>query len=229
MAVPSSSYTPIDVVEVASGRPVTVWNQDPATRGRFDTVWGNYSELDRTFHGVDFSASKRMSNRWMLMGSVSLGKTDTDIQGTADLNNPNFAPFRRGVGAQMMPFFFKVAGTYDAPYGISIGVNGNYTSGLPETTTVLVNANTVRLTQVTQRLVVDPRGTVRLPDVKMIDINLRKRFTFGDVRIEPRLDIFNLFNSSAVTLHVEQLGPSYHNSTELLGGRLIKLGFNFNF
>ncbi len=34
------------VVERNSGREVTVYNQDPATRGKFDVLWDNFSELD---------------------------------------------------------------------------------------------------------------------------------------------------------------------------------------
>src|SRR5207249_4466816 len=37
--VPPSSYTPVIVTEVTSGRQVTVFNQDPLTRGRFDVLF----------------------------------------------------------------------------------------------------------------------------------------------------------------------------------------------
>ena len=46
MAVPTEGYTPMVVREVSSGQEVTVYNQDPATRGRFDTLWNNFDELD---------------------------------------------------------------------------------------------------------------------------------------------------------------------------------------
>ena len=41
LAVPMSGYTPIAVTEVTSGRVVTVYNQDPATKGKFNTLWSN--------------------------------------------------------------------------------------------------------------------------------------------------------------------------------------------
>ena len=53
LAVPTSGYIPLNVTEVTSGRQVTVYNQDPATRGRFDVLWNNAPELDRDFNGVD--------------------------------------------------------------------------------------------------------------------------------------------------------------------------------
>ena len=60
LAVPTSGYTPITVTEKSSGETVTVFNQDPATRGKFDTVYGNEPAQDRTFHGVDLDLQKRM-------------------------------------------------------------------------------------------------------------------------------------------------------------------------
>ncbi len=58
LAVPFESYAPLQVTEVTSGRAVTVYNQAPALRGRFDVLWDNASELDRNFNGVDVSAQQ---------------------------------------------------------------------------------------------------------------------------------------------------------------------------
>lgn len=225
VAVPRESYIPLQVTEVVSGRQVTVYNQAPATRGRFDVVWANHSELDQNYHGVELAVQKRMRDRWMMMGSVNYGKTVGDIFDGADLNNPNFM-FRRGEGQFDVPVFAKLSGIYELPYGFSLGASAQYYSGWPETTTVRVSRDTVTLTQVNQTLVIQPRGTVRRPDVTTLDLNLRKTFTRGGLRVEPRIDIFNLFNASAVQLRIEQLGPAYGQATDLLGARLIKLGFN---
>lgn len=223
LLVPTSGYVPLTVTEVSSGRQLTVYNQDPATRGQFDVEWDNFSALDQNYHGLEISAQKRMRDRWMLMGSFNYGKTEGDIHDGADLNNPNFL-FRRGEGQYDVPLFTKLNGVYEWPYGFMTGVSAQYYQGWPETTTVRVSADTVRLTQVNQTLVVQPRGTVRRPNVTTVDFNLGKRLTRGALRVEPRLEIFNLFNASAVQLRIEQLGPTYGQATDLLGARLIKLG-----
>ena len=225
LAVPRESYTPLQVTEVTSGRQVTVYNQDPATRSRFDVVYDNDAVLDTSFHGVDLTAEKRMSNRWMLMGSLSLGKNDTDIYNGSDLNNPNLT-FRRGPAAQHVPYFLKVAGAFELPYRLSLGINGQRFAGWPDTNTVRVSSNTVRLTQVNQNIVIEPRGTTDLPAVTTIDLNVRKVLTRGGLRFEPRMDIFNLFNASAITQRITQLGPAYGNAIEILGARLVKFGMN---
>jgi hypothetical protein len=48
------------------------------------------------------------------------------------------------------------------------------------------------------------------------------------MRLEPRLDIYNILNAATVNDRIQQLGPSYHNVIDLLGARMIKLGANFN-
>jgi hypothetical protein len=229
LAVPTSGYIPMSVLEVSSGRQVTVYNQDPATRGAFDVLWDNAPELDQTYHGVDITLTKRMSDGWMAMGSVVFGKNRGDIFGEgADLNNPNYA-YRYGIGsATDVPIFVKFSGSYDMPWGIVGAGTAQWYRGWPETTTVRVSSNSARLTQVNQDVVIEPRGSVRMDDVTLIDLNFRKRFRYGTMTVEPRLDVYNLLNAGTVTDRIQQLGPSYHNVVALLGSRMLKLGANFS-
>jgi len=229
LAVPTEGYIPLNVTDVVSGRAVTVHNQDPATRGLFDVVWLNSPELDQTYHGMDVTLTKRMSDGWMAMGSVVFGKNRGNIYAAAsDLNNPNFT-FRRGIASDTeVPVFVKFSGAYELPLGITAAGTAQWYKGWPETTTVRVSGSTVRLTQVNQDIVIEPRGTIRMDDVTLVDLNFRKRFRSGTTTWEPRLDIHNLLNASTVTDQIQQLGPSYHNVIALLGSRMIKLGANFS-
>ena len=80
-----------------------------------------------------------------------------------------------------------------------------------------------------QSIVVEPSGTTRLPNVTSIDLNIRKTIGRGTWRLEPRMDIFNLFNAAAVTQRITQFGPAYGNAVEIIGGRLLKFGANVSF
>ena len=53
-----------------------------ARRGKFDVLYGNYPEMDTDFNGVDITLNKRLSHRWMMMGSASFGKSMGDIRNT---------------------------------------------------------------------------------------------------------------------------------------------------
>ncbi len=238
VAVPRESYIPLQVTEALTGRQVTVYNQDPATLGKFDVVWSNRPEFDESFHGVDLTVGKRMSNRWMLMGTLSFAKSESNIHyayaranvARLNLNDPNLA-FPRGPYSLEVPVSFKMSGVYVLPYGFSVGANGEYYQGWPETTTVLVTRATVPLTQVNQSVVVEPAGTRRRPSVTMVNLNLGKtlRLKRDGATVEPRIDIFNLFNAAAITDRVTQLGPAYGNALEILAARLVKFGVNVSF
>jgi hypothetical protein len=236
-AVPTSGYIPLTVTEVVSGRQVTVYNQDPATRGKFDVVFDNDPTMNNDFHGVDINFRKRMSNRWMLMGGFAYGKTegDTYYSNLADLNNPNFK-FRHGVLDTDVPFTVKLSGVYEAPLGLRVSGSYEHYTGYPESTTVQVTSATVALTQVTQVLRVDPQGTVRLPSNDVVNMRVSKVLQFGRTRITPALDIFNVTNSNVIQAWAQQLGPTYHRITGLnVGGggilrpRMFRFGLNVSF
>jgi Carboxypeptidase regulatory-like domain/TonB dependent receptor-like, beta-barrel len=228
-AVPTSSYIPLTVTEVTTGKTVSLYNQDPNTRGRFDTVFFNTAEMNKTFHGFDIHAQKRMSNHWMLMSSLAYGH-DIGSSG-GDLNNPNNAQYRIGVATAFdVPWFFKLAGTYEMPWGINASGSYQFYTGWPETTVVRVASDTVRLTQTNQNVIIEPRGTVRMDKIQLADVSFKKSFTMrgSGMRLEPRLDIYNILNAATVNDRIQQLGPSYHNVIDLLGARMIKLGANVN-
>ena len=229
VAVPRESYIPLQVVEATSARPVTVYNQDPALRGRFDVVWDNFSQLDSRYNGVDVTLNKRFDQRWMLITGISFGRNEGDIFGTSDLNNPNFQ-FRQGIVGNQVPVSLKVSGSYQAPYGILASAVVQHYTGFPETTTVSVSASTVALTQVTQSIVVEPRGTTRLPDVNLVDVNIKKNIELGHhVSAQPVLEIFNLLNSNAIQARTAVLGPAYGRASNIVLGRIVKFGVNVKF
>jgi hypothetical protein len=233
LAVPASTYIPLQVTEVNSGQQVTVYNQNPALAGKFDVLFSNSPLLNSNFNGVDLGLSKRMSHGWSMLASVSLSHNEGDVYGGAtaaagDLNNPNLG-FRRGPGAMDVPVFAKLSGVYQLPKGFSVGMSGQYFKGWPDKTTVLVQPNTVKLTQGTQTVTVEPVGTTTLPSVNLWDFNLRKSFKSGRFTFDPRVDMYNAFNAAAATQWITQLGTTFHRPIAITGGRLIKVGFNMTF
>ena len=228
LAVPTSSYIPLKVTEVNSGREVVVYNQAPALRGQFDVLWDNFAEEDTTYNGGDVTLNKRMSNHWSFTGGISVGKTVGDTQAPNDLNNPNNT-FREGLVGIDTPFSLRLSGVYELPYRIFVSVTGQNYTGAPESTTISIGNNTVALTQGTQSIVVEPRGTTRLPAVTSVDLSLRKALRFGGKTIEPRLDIYNLTNVATILTRTTQLGPTYGVASSIQRGRLIKAGFSVEF
>jgi len=92
-------------------------------------------------------------------------------------------------------------------------------------------------------------STQLTPRTNQVDFGVAKRLKFGRVRFDPRLDMFNVFNSHAYYSVVSSVfsptvGPSgtlapavpanaagtnytaYHQPARFLQGRIFKLGFN---
>ncbi len=115
VAVPMDTYIPLNVVEVTSGQAVTVYNQNPALRGRVDNLWDNDPEMDSTYNGGDITVNKRLSNNWMMTGGLSVGK-NVGYVGVADLNNPNSKQYSRGIQGDDVPVSFRMSGLYELPW-----------------------------------------------------------------------------------------------------------------
>ena len=145
-----------------------------------------------------------------------------------DLNNPNNT-FRRGLVGNDVPWSYRLSGVYDLPYHVSVSGTAQYYQGFPDTTSVSVGNNTVALTQGTQVLTVEPRGTTRLPPVTSLDVSVRRSWKLGGRSFEPRIDLYNLTNGAAILGRITQLGPTYLRVSSIQRGRLIKLGMNVEF
>src|SRR5206468_9395369 len=63
VAVSLESYIPLQVTEANSGRAVTVYNQARARRGRTDTRWGSFAELDTNVSGTDITVRTGVRER----------------------------------------------------------------------------------------------------------------------------------------------------------------------
>ena len=228
--VPPSAYTPMTVTEVSSGETVVVYNQSAATRGQFNNVWSNQPELDVDYHGVDLSLNKRMSNGWSMMGGASFGQARGTVI-TGDLNNPNSPDYRVGAFGNDVPWSYRLSGVFDLPWRIASSFTSSYYAGFPELTTVLVNSRTVVLTQSSQSVIVAERGSTRFPNVFQLDVSLRRPITQrnSSIRVEPRIDFYNLTNEASVQRRVTTLGPAYTRPSDVQRGRLIKFGMSVEF
>jgi hypothetical protein len=228
MAVPASSYTPLTVTERNSGRTVSVFNQDAALRGKLDTVWDNDSEMDSTYNGGDITVNKRLSDGWMLTGGISMGR-NIGYVGNSDLNNPNSKEFSRGIEGNDVPYSLRLSGLYELPWGVSVSGSFQHQKGFPELTTVSIGNNTVGLTQGTQSIMIEPRGTTRYPSLNQLDVSFRKAIRSAGAVFQPRIDFYNLTNAATIRTWVTQLGPTYHRPSAIQRGLLIKAGMHVDF
>jgi len=54
-------------------------------------------------------------------------------------------------------------------------------------------------------------------------------FRAGRTRVEPTVDVYNVFNNNAVTNAVTTIGPSLGRPSAIVMGRLLRLGGRISF
>src|SRR5205823_1568585 len=65
--------------------------------------------------------------------------------------------------------------------------------------------------------------------LNQVDVRLTKAVRFGGKRVQGMLDIYNLFNNDSVLLSQARVGTAFLQPQQVLGGRLFKLGAQFDF
>jgi hypothetical protein len=229
-AVPVEAWIgPITVTESVSKQVVQVWNR-PSTASA--NLFYNSSDLDTNYRGFDWTVSKRMSHKWSTLFGGSYGDAKAATRG-GDRANPNniYNPYDANpISGNDRPWSYRFSGVYEFPYQLFVSATYQYQVGAPETTTVVVNNQTINLAQGTQTVVVAPVGDVRYPNVAQLDLNVRKTFTLGgSQRFTPRFEVFNLTNQATIQAWVTQLGPTYHRPSNIQHGRMIKFEVAYDF
>ena len=75
----------------------------------------------------------------------------------------------------------------------------------------------------------DVPGTRYLERWNQVDINFRRAFTVGNMRLEPGVDIYNLFNSNPVLTENQNYGTSLGRPLKVLQARLLRLTTQISF
>jgi outer membrane receptor protein involved in Fe transport len=191
----------------------------------------------RKYRGLEFTATKRMANRWLLQGSWVVSKAEGNYNNTSnagnsttEYNDPNtdvrFQPFREGRLQNDLTHIGKVLASYRAPFGILASGAFFYTSGQTFTRTV----RTARFSQGRSDVFIEPRGSQRYDDRPQLDFKLEKQFRFGtDRRVGVTFEGFNIFNDAAITSRGTRSGSTYFEPRGVVPPRRFRVGAVYRF
>ena len=232
--------TPTDDRLPTSGQPITAYTLTaaqlvPGTRITTLANLSTYSPINKTtYNGVEFTVNARGS-KYLLFGGVT---TDRRASTTCDVrDNPNnsrfcdaIQPFRTTVkvsGAYTLPYDVQVSGSFAAIPGSDVSANltvNAAVAGRPIVGSVAGSNNfTLNLVQ---------PGTVFLDYQNRLDLRVGRTFRAGQTRIQPYVDIFNVFNAGTVT-RVNQNYALTNNAwltpTGIVDGRFARFGVQINF
>jgi carboxypeptidase family protein len=228
-------------------RSLTFYDATPAYVGKdtfFHTNCGNNVSVSCTqrYKAVEMSFTKRMSNHWQMQTSYVWSRLDGDL--VLDYTNPNnlISFVGEGRGANDQPHAFKLLGSYQAPYGITIGANFQALSGLPRDRNL-----TISYAQGSASTRVEERGTYRYSNLNLLSLRGDKNFRLGGGhRASVIVELHNALNSSADQSSVGTATQTYASQAakdaarggstsyfgkvqEIVAPRVLKLGFKFDF
>ena len=267
-AVASTAYQPTRVVTdfgpdnvrgTGDDRQLTFYDVKPEFLGKdsfFHTNCGNNVSVSCTqqYKAFEVSVAKRMSNRWQMQGSYVWSRLNGDI--LLDYTNPNNLIDFVGKGSTTtggtgntvspdQPHAFKLLGSYQAPWGVTVGANYQAVSGLPRDRNL-----SVPFSQGTANIRVEPRGTYRGDTLSLLSLRADKSFRLGGgSRASFIAELHNALNSSAgqaaaaasygnvtrgfasqAAFDAARLGTSYFGRVqEIVAPRVLKIGLKFDF
>lgn len=212
-----------------SGQSLPLYNLNPAVFGQSDRLLRN-ATTDRLYNGVEWTANGRFGNGGFFGGSVNYERT---FENTCDVENRNLTLYCDHPRAWQTQFKGHVA--YPIPGGImaSAFVQGypgpdilayyNVTpaiAGRPLTNNQIAANNTFNIL---------PREVLFLPYQTKVDLRFLRRFRFGNTRIAPLVDIFNLLNANTVTsINNTCCTSAWQDVTGIMQARYVRLGFELD-
>ena len=233
------------------------YDERPATFGQVDSLVTQASRFGRqsqVFNGVDATVSARFAERGMLSGGLSVGRTVTDTCYQND--NPSLVAQgavttypRTEAFCNLMPPWsagtqLKLMAVYPLPWAIQTSAIYQNSPGIPITAQLVVN--NAAIAPSLRRNLASCRGaatcnanvTVDLipptelfePRLQQLDLRFSRIVRLGGTRrLRADFDIYNLFNASNVISMNTTYGSVWQDVRQILGGRLVKLGAQFDF
>jgi hypothetical protein len=176
-----------------------------------------------TYTSFEVAATKRFANRWQFMASYSNtllnepAAPDSNFNPLTDLN----------AGSHYREWLGHISGTYLLPADVSLAINYAHTSGTPQARTLSVSAPQSGTTT----LRVAPLGTIRLPNINLVDFRVEKSFRVSkNNKIAARLNVYNLMNANTVTARTVLSGATtYLTPTATLPPRILEFSGSYTF
>src|SRR5262245_15564123 len=199
-----------------------------------------------TYDGLEISARKRLSQHYMLSGSVVFNREREYLpQADRDYLDPTNIALTSGreggsavqtattwpVGSnfRQLPWVAKLGGMYQFPWLINAAANFIAQTGSPLNPYLQSPNRTSSLGTV--NVLVDPVNSRHYADYYQLDLHVDKAIRIGSGRkITVNADLFNAFNNNVVLEQQERLNTATAgNITRLLAPRVARFGVKVSF
>jgi len=251
-AVQLSDYVPITtlngspIINPITNQPMTLFSFQPANTnkyGVFNNLVTNFSQLDdNSYNAVEFTAVKRLSNKWQVLGGFTIqrqkgvyGRGFSDEATSDNFTDPNNNINRDNNYLNLdSTYVFKVDSTYELPWKFGTSVNFQHYTGFPIQPTETFNVPDGQGVNIAENVILQPAGIQRLPSVNQLNLRISREFVFGDRwHLTPIVDFFNLTNSqttiSEVTQYTAPTGGFFLKPSLAINPFVTRFGLRFTF
>lgn len=214
------------------GGNVTIFDYDSAFRGAafVGRQFLNSEGKDDSYHTMELTLNKRLSQKWDMLTSVSATRNHRWINAIPESPNDEFFPLDETWNWQ-----FKAIGSYRFPYDVRASAFFQHLSGNPAQRTYIFRsadpdggAPLRQLSTVTLRL--EPLGSRRQPSLNVLHVRGSKIFTLGPGRqLVIDLDVFNVLNANTASTIDFRSGPTFGLISQILPPRVARLGATISF
>jgi hypothetical protein len=218
----------------AAGPAIQAWNLDPAYLSLPPVNFLHNTPGRDDFYNVEFSVSKRMSNRWSLNASYAyrwnfdnattyFGNTlrPTNLQDVStpnDVINTDNGRFKFGIWTS------KINGTWEGPWGLRVTPAIRMQAGQP-----FARIFTVTLNYGSQRILAEPFGTRHQDNIILVDTRVEKVLHVAKSRsLSLFIDGYNLTNSNPAQNINWNSGSTFLQPTTIVPPRLARFGAKFD-
>jgi len=209
--LPDSNGNPQPIINPITNKPMTLFSfqpSDPNKYGLFNFQITTIPLLDdNAYHALEFTAVKRLSHKWMVLGGFTIqrqkgiwGRGYSDQAFFDNFTDPNLDINRKNNYLNLdATYVFKVDSTYELPWKFSTSINFQHYTGFPLQPTESFPVPNGQGDPVSESVILQPAGILRLPSVNMLNLRFAREFTFNERwHIKPTLDLFNLTNAQTV-------------------------------
>jgi carboxypeptidase family protein len=206
----------------------------------FASLYGKQTEI---YNGVDVNLTARFGRGGLLSGGVNIGDSyfpaSASTTGTSATDQcfvvdspqqlyqcrvtPPYSTRLKLQGSYPLPGDFQISGSFQSLPGPTIAASYSVTSAqvLSSLGRNLVSGSaTISLIQPATEF--DPR-------INQLDVRLTRAFKLNAMRLRAIVDLYNMFNRNTALVINTTYGPSWLNPTQIMDGRLLKLGFQLEF
>ena len=191
------------------------------------------------YHGVDFTLTKRFSNKWQANVAVTVQKNPGYLPDYS-YTNPTGLQFSNGM-TTIARYLIKGSAAYQLPFDIMLAANLNINDGATRSLSINgpgsvyggVTATGAASSISYSTLAFENAGTTRYKPTELLDVSMQKVINFrgGKNRLKLMLDSFNVFNTNTILSYSSsnRSSSSFTSPSSIVPPRVFRIGGSISF